>query len=351
MDADGLRRRVVHREVMIGETLEWNIFAPSACAYLHRVCFMFGVHQTLIPRVSLCLAERALLEIDILKFLPSTVAVTAFVMASAAVSKAIHEDPVKSPCWSHDIYACTQIHQETILPCLHTMIRFLQLETLSRGVRFAQNKLQDVRSSMANGTDEDTTAAADDYDILQEWTLQEIETQSYRLARFVPRSEKDEKWKHCWERRLEYLAYLPVILEFSAKMKLLSDAAAAAAKQRKRSPSTGEASAPPLTSANSNETDDSMVSGATDRDDSGMDCFSSFLSDEPMSSTTANSCNRPQALASLGESVVAAEINKLLTNSSTLSAEAALNPNLADSVFYRYSDVYHYLVTYPPTNE
>lgn len=337
---------------MIGETLQWNIFAPSACAYLHRLCFMFGVHQTLIPRVSLCLAERALLEVDILKFLPSTVAVTAFVMASAAVSKAIHEDPVKSPCWSQDIYACTQIQQETILPCLHTMIRFLQLETLFRGVRFAQNKLQDVRPSMANSTGEDTTAVVDDlYDILQEWTVQEIETQSHRLARFIPRSEKDEKWKHCWERRLEYLAYLPVILEFSAKMKLLSDAAAAAG-QRKRSPSAGEASsAPPLTSANSNETDDSMVSGATDRDDSGMDGFSSFLSDEPISSTTANGCDRQQALTSLGESIVTAEINKLLTNSSTLSAEAALNPNLADSVFYRYSDVYHYLVTYPPTNE
>lgn len=343
-DPQSLHQRVLQRELTILMTMNWNVFAPSTISCLRRLFFMMGDQNYTFQKVCSCLAERSLLEFDMLKFLPSTIAATVYTMACATISKIENEEQyVKTPCWSPAVHACSQVDQELIVPCLEMMVRFLQQETLARTIRFAYKKLKSIHNITS------LVKLDDPYEALLLWTSQEIEVQTNKLAKFVAHSEQDLQRKTRETSRLEYIAYVPGILEFSAKLRILSDVSA--------TPHTHSVSYSNFQSANVAimPLDDSMLSSVTDREDSTLD-GSSFLSDTLDQSPILKRDHVTDSIASswlskLSEEAVTAVVNQLLSDPARSIHSSLPNPNLADSVFHRYSDVYHYLVTCPPINE
>ncbi len=97
MDHVELRNRVLRREIIIGQTLNWQLFTQSSYAFLRRYSLMFDLiesHRSAIM-IATCIVERALLEADMLKFLPSVIAVMALVMGVNCTTS----DDTKSVDW------------------------------------------------------------------------------------------------------------------------------------------------------------------------------------------------------------------------------------------------------------
>jgi hypothetical protein len=318
LDPTELHRRVLKREVMIGMTLNWRLFSQSPFSYLRRFCVILQISQKLVMKIAKCVLERALLEVAMLEYLPSTIAMMALIMARSCASHtgSFAGSLPDSMSWISQL-RITNDEGNLILSCLQTMQNILQQETVLRAVQFS-NK----RSSICNSVPE----SEDRYNTLLHWLNNEIDRQSNCLSRFHPRSAQDVQMQKLYTNYLEYLAFIPAILEFAAKIMLVTN------------PSVLSEMRP----TNEEEIlhEDSMLSTKTDREEDSS-------SDSSMSCDTSEADISLSDLTLLTEANISTVINGFLVGSISLSEES-LQPNMADSVVYRYSDVYKYLVTFVP---
>lgn len=270
------------------------------------------------------------------------------------------------------MYAACQIEQATIVPCLHAIRHIFWEETLLRAFKYTEGVFKASYSNHSSSSSAPENAIVT-YDNLLLWAITEIEEGRQQQHQQSP--------SYSERKRLEYLAYLPGILEFSAKLFMLRSRNDIGHNIVNRDISLSlvprSVDGDILTITVPPRLNESTLSSGTDRDDVDNSSIleeevPSFLMNEdehilnseqtrhstiPTYSTTdiynaqqqqqQQYCSLLEALSD--ESTVTKLIDEMLQGTVTPLSEQSLAPNISDCVFYRYPEVYQYLVTCPPS--
>lgn len=266
---EGLKANLNQMEVDILTLIKWDINAPTIYSFLLR----YQRAGSLTPNahnIAVCIAERCLLEYDLLHFPPSLLAASIVCMArkynssspstpsafiapssmngaSSIFSPLTSSMKPKSDCWNATLQFYSSYTQEDILPCVERIQQMLVDETIHRARSFALRFLSEQQTSQNSSTDEEGEDDEEEHsspynrllnglqaqvDFLQE-ELNHMDTipldaaidilaqryQGRTLVRSESTSEKRKLflyWKKRKMFRLQYLTYLPGILEFGA---------------------------------------------------------------------------------------------------------------------------------------
>lgn len=267
---EGLKANLNQMEVDILTVIKWDINAPTIYSFLLR----YQRAGSLTPNahnIAVCIAERCLLEYDLLLFPPSLLAASivcmarkynssssstpsAFIAPSSMHGASSIFSPTSSikpkiDCWNATLQFYSSYTQEDILPCVERIQQMLVDETIYRARSFAlrflseQQTSQNSSSTDEEGEDDEEEEHSSPYnrllnclqaqvDILQEELNHmdaipldaaiEILAQRYQGRTLVRSDSTSEKrklflyWKKRKMFRLQYLTYLPGILEFGA---------------------------------------------------------------------------------------------------------------------------------------
>lgn len=315
MDHVDLRNRVLGREITMGTTLNWQLFTQSSYAFLRRYSLMFDLIESHRPAIMIatCIVERALLEADMLKFLPSVIAVMALVMSVYCTTG----NDSKSVDWIPELLAIARVDNDNLQLCLCTFRNILQEETLSRTITFSRRLLGSLPL--------DSSVSA--YDALLEQLANEIDRISAYLACFHPRTVEDEKIHKTYIDYLEYLASIPGICEYAAKLKLLEN--------------------PSIVSSLGESHEEGIFSSQSGLEDSflslGSESNESTLCQPPVDCASASA-----AIDLCSETKVSLVVSEFLMGRIANLHKSGVPPVMIDSVAFRYPGAYKYLVTHPP---
>ena len=116
------KEEILEMEVEIVNALQYNCTVPTAHTFLCRYLKAAHADRTMV-QLACYLAERSLQEVSSLRFLPSTIAATAILVAR----KTLKRHP-----WSPTLLKYTALDEEDIAPCVTDMKSYLQASESSQ---------------------------------------------------------------------------------------------------------------------------------------------------------------------------------------------------------------------------